>query len=89
MSPAFLGSLSFFWKENNMKKLLSLLGAVGLIATSSATVVSCGDPDKGTSNNDDNNGGNDDDKYPDHTLPTQWMHSFHYMGKKTMMVFTK
>jgi hypothetical protein len=40
-----------------MKKLLSLLGAVGLIATSSATVVSCGDPDKGTSNN----GGNDDD----------------------------
>jgi hypothetical protein len=39
-----------------MKKLLSLLGAVGLIATSSATVVSCGDPDKGTSNN----GGNDD-----------------------------
>jgi hypothetical protein len=32
-----------------MKKLLSLLGAVGLIATSSATVVSCGDPDKGTS----------------------------------------
>jgi hypothetical protein len=41
-----------------MKKLLSLLGTVGLIATSSATVVSCGDPDKGTSNN----GGNDDDK---------------------------
>jgi hypothetical protein len=40
----------------NMKKLLSLLGAVGLIATSSATVVSCGDPDKGTANN----GGNDD-----------------------------
>jgi hypothetical protein len=27
-----------------MKKLLSLLGAAGLIATSSATVVSCGDP---------------------------------------------
>jgi hypothetical protein len=69
-SPAFLGSLSFFWKENNMKKLLSLLGAVGLIATSSATVVSCGDPDKGTSNNDDNNGGNDDDKYPDHVTYT-------------------
>jgi hypothetical protein len=69
-SPAFLGSLSFFWKENNMKKLLSLLGAVGLIATSSATVVSCGDPDKGTSNNDDNNGGNDDDKYPDHATYT-------------------
>jgi hypothetical protein len=43
-----------------MKKLLSLLGAVGLIATSSATVVSCGDPDKGTSNNNDNN----DDKEP-------------------------
>jgi hypothetical protein len=39
-----------------MNKLLSLLGAVGLIATSSATVVSRGDPDKGTSNN----GGNDD-----------------------------
>jgi conjugal transfer/entry exclusion protein len=25
-----------------MKKLLSLLGAIGLVATSSATVVSCG-----------------------------------------------
>jgi hypothetical protein len=31
-------------EEKNMKKLLSLLGAAGLIATSSATVVSCGDP---------------------------------------------
>jgi hypothetical protein len=36
-----------------MKKLLSLLGAVGLIATSSATVVACGDPDKGTANTDE------------------------------------
>jgi hypothetical protein len=27
-----------------MKKMLSLLGAIGLVATSSATVVSCGDP---------------------------------------------
>jgi hypothetical protein len=57
-------------EEENMKKLLSLLGAAGLIATSSATVVSCGDSDKGTSNNDDNNGGNDDDKYPDHVTYT-------------------
>jgi hypothetical protein len=88
MSPAFLGSLSFFWKENNMKKLLSLLGAVGLIATSSATVVSCGDPDKGTSNNDDNNGGNDDDKYPDHATYTM-DEFFSLYGEKTMMVFTK
>jgi hypothetical protein len=47
-------------EEENMKKLLSLLGAAGLIATGSATVVSCGDPDKGTSNNNDNN----DDKEP-------------------------
>lgn len=31
-----------------MKKLLSLLGAIGLVATSSATVVSCGDPDSDT-----------------------------------------
>jgi hypothetical protein len=49
-------------EEENMKKLLSLLGAVGLIATSSATVVSCGDPDKGTSNND---GHDTDDKTHD------------------------
>ncbi|KAJ3615938.1 hypothetical protein Zmor_012192 [Zophobas morio] len=34
-----------------MKKLLGLLGAIGLVATSSATVVACG-PDT-TSNNDD------------------------------------
>jgi hypothetical protein len=35
-SPAFLGSLSFFWKENNMKKLISILGT---IAFSTAPVV--------------------------------------------------
>jgi hypothetical protein len=29
-----------------MKKILGMLGAIGLVATSSATVVSCGDPAK-------------------------------------------
>jgi hypothetical protein len=33
-----------------MKKLLSLLGAIGLVATSSATVVSCDNGDKDSSN---------------------------------------
>jgi hypothetical protein len=33
-----------------MKKLLSLLGAIGLVATSSATVVSCDNGDKDTTN---------------------------------------
>jgi hypothetical protein len=37
-----------------MKKLLSLLGAIGLVATSSATVVSCGDPDSDTTTLDFN-----------------------------------
>jgi hypothetical protein len=35
-----------------MKKLLSLLGAIGLVATSSATVVSCDNGDKDSSTTD-------------------------------------
>jgi hypothetical protein len=36
-----------------MKKLLSLLGAIGLVATSGATVVSCDNGDKDSTNTGD------------------------------------
>lgn len=50
-----------------MKKLLSIMTAVGLMATTSISVVSCGTPEKNIPNIDDgpnggNNGGNEDKK---------------------------
>jgi hypothetical protein len=42
-----------------MKKLLSLLGAIGLVATSGATVVSCDNGDKDSTKGTDDNADKD------------------------------